>query len=60
MYVPIVETPRWCAAAQTEYKGRRMHPSMRRHLQEIFRDSTQRLHAMLGRDLGWQDVEAAG
>ncbi|KAK9823980.1 hypothetical protein WJX72_006752 [[Myrmecia] bisecta] len=44
---------------KTDYKGRRMHPSVRQRLQEVFQDSNSRLYALLGRDFHWADVEKA-
>lgn len=36
-----------------------MHPSVAARLRHLYRDSNRRLYAMLHRDMGWIDPEAA-
>ncbi|KAI3436813.1 hypothetical protein D9Q98_006223 [Chlorella vulgaris] len=38
---------------QGERRGRQMHPSCKRKLQQHFAEPNQRLYALLGRDFGW-------
>lgn len=45
------------AKMKTDYRGRRMHASVRRRLRAMFAASNRRLYALLGRDFGWEDPE---
>jgi hypothetical protein len=38
---------------KTEYKGRRMHPSVKKRLKEYFAINNERLYTFLGRDFHW-------
>lgn len=46
----------------TDYKGRKMHPSCKRKLQELFYESNHRFYRLLGRDFKWgePDLESDG
>ncbi len=44
-------------ALQTEYQGRRMHPSVKQHLTTYFKQSNNMLYTMLHRNFHWTDVE---
>eukprot|EP01023_Acetabularia_acetabulum_P066773 TRINITY_DN9063_c0_g2_i1.p1 TRINITY_DN9063_c0_g2~~TRINITY_DN9063_c0_g2_i1.p1 ORF type:complete len:214 (+),score=40.64 TRINITY_DN9063_c0_g2_i1:31-642(+) len=41
------------AGMKTEYKGRRIHPSVERKLRQYFKQHNQKLYEFLGVDLGW-------
>ncbi len=43
---------------QGERRGRRMHPSVKRKLQQYYMESNCRLYSLLGRDFHWCDPEA--
>ncbi|GAB4823377.1 hypothetical protein N2152v2_010423 [Parachlorella kessleri] len=43
---------------QGERRGRRMHPSVKRKLQQYYQESNYRLYALLGRDFNWCDPES--
>lgn len=45
------------SAPQTQYRGRRMHPTVKQRLREHFRESNRRLYQLLGRDFHWDDIE---
>jgi hypothetical protein len=48
------------AKMATDYKGRRLHPSVRQRLAARFAAGNRRLCAMLGRGFSWvKDVEEA-
>jgi len=39
---------------QNNYEGRRMHPSVKASLTELYKPSVWALYRLLGRDLGWE------
>ncbi len=43
--------------AQTDYRGRRMHPTIERALRDYFLESNLRLCKLLNRDFHWDDPE---
>ncbi|KAL3139790.1 hypothetical protein ABBQ38_004092 [Trebouxia sp. C0009 RCD-2024] len=42
---------------ETDYRGRRMHPSVKQYLTQYFRRSNSMLYSLLGRDFQWADLE---
>ncbi|KAL0055855.1 hypothetical protein WJX82_005104 [Trebouxia sp. C0006] len=42
---------------QTEYQGRRMHPSVKQHLRTYFKQSNNMLYTMVHRNFHWTDIE---
>ena len=43
---------------QGERRGRRMHPSVKRKLQQYYAQANLRLYSLLGTDFSWADPEA--
>ena len=42
---------------QTDYQGRRMHPSVKLYLTQYFKSSNSLLYSLLHRDFQWADLE---
>lgn len=42
---------------QNDYKGRKMHPTVKHKLHTMFLPSNRKLYEMLQRDMAWGDME---
>lgn len=53
---PLIFAICYCLV-QNDYKGRKMHPTVKQKLRTMYLPSNRKLYEMLQRDMAWGDME---